>query len=765
MELTGLQQITVDEILSFYSPTQKVRVDFKAPTGSGKTLMASHFISALIEQNVTDNFIFVIATPSSSSLPEFFEKKINFYKRFLNYAKFEVEYIPSPSSAKAERIEWTPKIMPIKNKVYIFGKSSFGKGRILSESGIIDDFIIAAIDSSFKLIYIRDEAHIGDRIDNSDEAKQFEKTMQDKASFILKMTATPNYNDHTIQRVILKERDLNNGNINDGKYLLKTTPVMLLNRDIADNEILQDAISVFNLIKAQYKALRLNPAIRPAMLIQVDNESFTDKQKQKVFDDALFSIKSSLNNNALTWVQYFGNNKKDSNRVFKDKFTLDDITNGSFNDTDCIIFKIGPSTGWDIPRACMLVQIRNVSSVSLNIQTIGRIKRNPYPGLEKNETTDKYFVYSNTDNIEKDFRVFNYKVSDDFKNELLASVEIINKQDMQKNIKTEALNKDLEKYLLDNKSLIEQQLNSLFSYIDGQLTYRKIRHTVQGKSIFTPISNPFLFLKYYKQLLQSNSEFNRIIKSTVVNFHRQYYAKSDALENYSLVEFFITVLLENHRFAILNIVNKNKIYDPKYAIKLLPYDSSNYIELYDADTLDKKLKTEKILGQPYLFNIKNGQSDVQPLDSTPEAIAFIEICKYNEYTNNIKVWAKNLLSSNVNGEYLDENNNIRHSYFDFIIKFQNNYFLYIEVKSTEDIDERKTQLLRNAYANYFKELESKRNQSFLDTPLLISIWKIDKQGKITQETFYDKTVIDTNLNALTVSKSLITIGNLGLLNI
>jgi len=43
----------------------------------------------------------------------------------------------------------------------------------------------------------------------------------------------------------------------------------------------------------------------------------------------------------------------------------------------------------------MLVQLRNVSSKTLNLQTIGRIKRNPNRDLSKNKITDKYYIYSN----------------------------------------------------------------------------------------------------------------------------------------------------------------------------------------------------------------------------------------------------------------------------------------------------------------------------------------------------------------------------------
>ena len=171
---------------------ERVKVDFKAPTGSGKTFMATHFISSLIERNVGDQFVFVIATPSSSDLPLFFEQKINQYKKDLPYSNFDVEYVESPSSSKDDKTESTPKLIPQINKVYIFGKSTFGKGRIYTERNIIEDFVLMIRDRNIKLIYIRDEAHIGGRTTNDDETKRFEDLMQRNAHFVINMTATPN---------------------------------------------------------------------------------------------------------------------------------------------------------------------------------------------------------------------------------------------------------------------------------------------------------------------------------------------------------------------------------------------------------------------------------------------------------------------------------------------------------------------------------------------------------------------------------------------
>lgn len=44
---------------------------------------------------------------------------------------------------------------------------------------------------------------------------------------------------------------------------------------------------------------------------------------------------------------------------------------------DVILFKLTISEGWDIPRACMLYQIRDSKSKQLDEQVMGRVRRNP----------------------------------------------------------------------------------------------------------------------------------------------------------------------------------------------------------------------------------------------------------------------------------------------------------------------------------------------------------------------------------------------------
>ena len=729
MELTSLQKSTVMDILDLYNPEEKVICEFKAPTGSGKTLMATYLISSIMERNQNDKFVFVIATPSSSSLPYFFEQKINKYKKDLPFSKFDVEYIQSPSTAKSDKTEALPKIISEPNKVYIFGKSSFGKGRILSEYGIIDDFVKATIDKKYKLIYIRDEAHIGgENLDKGTLAQNFEKMMSEAASFVLKMTATPDFRNQNTKKVILTENELNNPVLNEGKYLLKTHPVVLLDRDLRDDAILDNAIEKFKDIKQKYK--ELNIGIRPVMLIQVDNDSTKDAVKSQLFAKTLTTIKKKLTGANFAWVQYFGNNDKDSNRVYKNNFSLDEITENN-NDIDAIIFKIGPATGWDIPRACMLLQLRNVSSSNLNIQTLGRIKRNPYPNLEKNDVTDDYYIYSNADNDDNSAIMYNFRVRSKFEGENFLSIDITNKKDLIKEKPQPEFFKLFDDFLSNQEQLIRQEIN--IAFVENNTIYRKVLNVVKRHQIYTDITNPFIFLRDYNRFINANKRLYNLIKNNVEVFAKKINTPK---------EFVFTILLSNSfKSDIMNIISKTKMYTPRYKIVEQVYDPRSYTQIFN----DNPEQEERVSKRDYLFDIFNEdeqRNNRQPLDSTPERIVYNQIYDFAEDTDSIKLWAKNQTSSNIFGEYLDDDNNIRHSYFDFIIKFKNGFYLYIEVKSKNDINAEKTKQLEKAYQDYFENTE----KDLFAPKLAISVWKVDNStSKILTDTFYDKHTIKENL--------------------
>ena len=70
------------------------------------------------------------------------------------------------------------------------------------------------------------------------------------------------------------------------------------------------------------------------------------------------------------------------------------------DDAEFLIFKQAVDTGWDCPRAQILVKFREIKSLVFEIQTVGRILRMPEAFHYKNDVLNKAFVYTNVKSFE-----------------------------------------------------------------------------------------------------------------------------------------------------------------------------------------------------------------------------------------------------------------------------------------------------------------------------------------------------------------------------
>jgi len=365
MNLSSVQQRAVDELLEYFKESYNDNInkiiEFKAPTGSGKTFMISNFIDKASiyhhDLNQDQKIIFVIATLSSAKLPIQMENNINEYLSYLENKNLKVKRYESPSSSSDRLKDGDYRIIANNNEIIIFGTQSFGKGKIYTEQGIFNAFLDQIEKENYKLIYIRDEAHVGsekeeknaskfldyddDISKSNDENIRFEKKIQEAASFIVKMTATPK---GKYEQVIITEKDLENDNIHLLKNKMEQNSGLgFENSSTIDNiQLLQIAIKKFKEIKNKYIDFKNEPGlvnINPAMLIQVSDKF---KGNEKEFEENINLIVKTLKENGLTYVKYFSSEKIDSDqRAIK---SLQDISRNS-SDIDAIIFKVGPATG------------------------------------------------------------------------------------------------------------------------------------------------------------------------------------------------------------------------------------------------------------------------------------------------------------------------------------------------------------------------------------------------------------------------------------
>ena len=705
MRLTKSQKKAVNRLFEAYLNRDKEKVVcFKAPTGSGKTLMASEFIAYILGKaaSIKQKIIVVFMTLSSAELPRQLEIKLLKYRKFHKFKNYNIEFIDSPSKQKerGEEIKGF-NLEDNESKVFVLGVSSFGKNTLFYQNRVLDTFIqqINALD--YKLIFIRDEAHIGvgQLKINKNVLSQVNEKLFDAAEFIIAMTATPPTGVKTI--VEITEEELENDDLKLLKYedALKNLVHEIGKENVEEEELIDFAIQKFKETQKKYDSLDIEKPIRPALLIQVDNDSLENIEIKRKFQNSLKSIEKKLKKYDLTYLIYFGNEKEVRNSPFPDLSPTLEYASRNESWIDAIIFKVGPTVGWDIPRANTLLQLRGVQSPALNWQTLGRIKRNPYPGLKYNEVTNKYYVYYNSWPAKKGTEYFlqPYKLKNEFIEKTLKKGRIINDPDEKviiiteyKNMVRDFIHREFQEKLnddLDTKVVFyEDWCNEnirVRDYIENEI-YVKIHNKLNFDS---PDSEKLLLKDFFRDL--------RRIKTT----------KSFEVTKYYFYSY------KNTFKKYMNKAKSGEFGEDIYQIS----DSKNLPSSYVVSVPNKKNKKRPI--KSIVENIQNygyyadGQDyNYQYLDSRPEK-EFLDNFRdriLKKFKINVDFLVKMPKFSDVYFEYRskENENEIRKSYMDFAIEYKNRIVM-IEVKSKEwDYNESKTNDLKQAYQKYMLSLKN-----------------------------------------------------------
>ncbi|MXR06004.1 DEAD/DEAH box helicase family protein [Mesomycoplasma flocculare] len=705
---------------------KKDAIYFKAPTGSGKTFMMINFIDYLItwsKSQVNLGLVFVITTLSSANLPGQIQESFLKYKNYINNKDLKIHRIESPSNTKTSaKIEKNYKFYAKVDNVYIIGSASFRKNSILRQEEAIESFLVEIKSKNYKLVYIRDEAHIGSdlKIRTNKDERFFEEKMQNSADFVLKMTATPDQRHNLIE---LSEKELNQDKIKLLKLKENHNLGLKPNLEYDNEMILNTACAEFKIIKEKYNDDQNEKGligINPAMLIQVDNSSQKDQEKAKEFEKNIKEIIKILEKNNLSWLRYFDQNDKETNLRHKKDYTLSDISKNS-SAIDVIIFKIGPAIGWNIPRACMLVQLRNVTSNNLSIQTVGRIKRNPNPRYEYKENSEQnnFYIYSNLDHSKTTSKT------------ILLKDKYLDEKFLEGRI--ESLKKNNDIFKLFN---LEKYEKAFFAKINNHFCKNYENLTSWNNLNDEKISDYF-----NKKWNAEKENFREYIPANQVKYGNSWYSATKIYNIIQLEIYLNKIKQENKKYFSAKIkqyfekiwekLNQNAANQCSYQLFwyiIYKYLLTEIKEIYkqtwktqiDENEINYKIKKEaKSLPKEYLLSFENTNNQVKISDKN---FAYQEFSNKNELNfildseaeknfvyqlendikgiPNIRVWSKNPLPEGVSFQYLNSDYEIANSYPDFIIK-NNDHYIYLEIKTYKnDNDEPKTKKLYENYKKY-----------------------------------------------------------------
>lgn len=356
--LFDFQEKAVIKLLDLTSKSgAKQTIIMKAPTGSGKTIILIDYVDKYLT-NVSSNTAFIWLCPGKGNLEEQSREKMrklapgrttqNLFDALLN------GYAPGSTTF----INW--ELVTKKGNTAIRD----------SERKNMFDRIADAHRSGMEFIVIIDEEH------SNNTAKA--KTIIDAfaAKHIVRVSAT------AIENKRYEFFEIDEVDVIDAGLITKA---LYVNEGIQDNvEITDDYDYLLDLadnkrkdIAARYQSFGKN--FRPLVLIQFPNEQ----------PETIIAVEKKLETLGYTY-----DNGMVSKWMSEDKKDLPD----NLTENDAIpvflLMKQAISTGWDCPRAKILVKLREGMSESFEIQTIGRIRRMPEATHYDDDLLDFCYVYT-----------------------------------------------------------------------------------------------------------------------------------------------------------------------------------------------------------------------------------------------------------------------------------------------------------------------------------------------------------------------------------
>lgn len=350
-EVIDLQNGAVQQLVALTLKNNQKEITFKSPTGSGKTHMMADMMNRIIKAD--NNVIFLVSALSKGDLAKQNFEKFTEYSLNGSFPNLS-SYLISSETSSEERL-----FVPTDFNVYILPRDLYKKGGKLMQGAMrafLQNMTMSAwLGGKEKKIYlIKDESHIA--TNNLDEMDgYFDK--------VYNFSATPNLSRG--QRPDVEITDEAAMNVN----LIKR--VDLIDDDSAS---VNDAINKFEEIREKYRNyLKVNPCL----IIQISN-----KDKENAELNEIYSILSKSEHQSLKWMTIVNKESDcDTNDTFKAKklpvSKWKDYAKMPLSTIDIIIFKMVITEGWDIPRACMLYQMRDSKSKQLDEQVMGRVRRNP----------------------------------------------------------------------------------------------------------------------------------------------------------------------------------------------------------------------------------------------------------------------------------------------------------------------------------------------------------------------------------------------------
>lgn len=368
---------------------------FQAPTGSGKTVMMAKFIEGIIKELPQEDFCFIWMSIGKGELH--LQSKHSLQKIFGGFPR--VVSLEEEFTGSRERIVQNEVVVANWEKLRTKDRASGEWKNIVMKDGEKLNFreVLEKTREQRKIILVIDESHV-----SADTARANELRDLIGADVVLEMSATP----HRPQQELGFIQELARGGA--GYIMVEPKDVidegmikkeLIINEDIGKIAESEEDSQTAVLEAAYRKRVELKKAfekegsdVNPLVLIQIPTAAAGE---QKI--DAVRKFLSSKN---VTERKGKAGNGKLAVWLAEEKSELIDWISEPDNEIEFLVFKQAIDTGWDCPRAHILVKFRETHSIPFEIQTVGRILRMPEQRHYENEILNRGYIYTNLKSIE-----------------------------------------------------------------------------------------------------------------------------------------------------------------------------------------------------------------------------------------------------------------------------------------------------------------------------------------------------------------------------
>jgi len=373
---------------------RKMPLVFKAPTGSGKTFMMASFINELNNLPQWDEDKAFIWITFSDDLA--MQSRDKFQRYFENTLKNDLLTVNDFNRGKLNKndilfINWQKLV------------SRAAENRVLrrpedetmhKETGVyFEDLIDNTHNDGREILLVIDESHTHRTTELAENVIDYIKPR-----IIFEVSATPKeepFAEDVEERrkgfVYVKQDDVVEQGLIKEKIVVQTEEeIKRFGHADLDEALMKLGLTRKAELEKQYKALGKD--INPLVLIQLPNDDAKLEEigQRKKADIVLDFLRSKGIDTDAKVAMWFDDNKKNLEFIEEND-----------SEVDFLLFKQAAGTGWDCPRAHVLVMFREIQSSTFYAQTVGRILRMAEP--------EKPADYTNTPDLRTGFLYTNYR--------------------------------------------------------------------------------------------------------------------------------------------------------------------------------------------------------------------------------------------------------------------------------------------------------------------------------------------------------------------